>query len=80
MQPLGFWNLDDNIVIQKVSCAIVLLMVMAWVGIFLAYGVEADRVPTIGSSFQTMLGVVIFNFAVITSSACIHTHSTRSAA
>jgi len=65
--PLGFWNLDDNIVIQKVSCALVNIMVMIWVGVFIAQGLDADRVPTVGTQFTNILGTTVFNFAVITS-------------
>jgi hypothetical protein len=65
--PLGFWNLDDNIVIQKVSCLMVTVMVCIWVGIFVHLGLEVDRVPTIGTQFTNVLGTTVFNFAVITS-------------
>jgi hypothetical protein len=65
--PLGFWNLDDNIMIQKISCALVYIMVMIWVGVFLASGIEPSRVPAVGTQFTNILGTTVFNFAVITS-------------
>lgn len=65
--PLGFWNLDDNIIIQKVSCLLVFVMVAIWFGVFVKLGFEVDRLPTVGTQFTGILGTVLFNFAVITS-------------
>lgn len=66
--PLGFWNLDDNIKVQKVSCLAVSGMVFVWVGLFIGHwGLDASRVPAIGTQMSQVLGVVVFNFAVISS-------------
>jgi len=67
--PFGFWNLDDNIVIQKGSCLAVIGMVLAWVGLCgnTHWHLESWRVPTIGDSLSPVLGTVVFNFAIITS-------------
>jgi hypothetical protein len=62
--PLGFWNLDDNIIIQKVSCSAVVLMVLTWCGIFIAKGdLDGSRVPAVGDQFTNVLGTCVFNFA-----------------
>jgi len=45
----------------------VITIVIIWVGIFISQGLDASRVPAIGSNFTSVLGVVVFNFAMITS-------------
>jgi len=65
--PMGMVNLDDNIFVQKGAFVAILAIVFIWVGIFISQGLEPSRVPAIGSNFTTVLGVVVFNFAMITS-------------
>ena len=65
--PMGLFNLDDNVVIQKVSCFLVCFMVCVWVGVFTYGGLDMSRVPAVGTKFSNVLGTTVFNFAVITS-------------
>lgn len=65
--PMGLFNLDDNVVIQKVSCFLVCLMVAVWVVVFSVGGLDMGRVPAVGTKFTNVLGTTVFNFAVITS-------------
>lgn len=52
---------------QKVSCFLVFAVVFVWVGLFGHWGLEAARVPVIGTELTNLLGVCVFNYAIITS-------------
>jgi hypothetical protein len=60
--PLGFVNLDDNIFVQKGGFIAVVSIVIVWCSLFISQGLEAHRVPAVGTAFTQVLGVVVFNF------------------
>lgn len=65
--PLGLYNLDDNIHVQQLSCIGVVVICIIWCILFDQVGFDVSRVPVIGSSYTDILGVCIFNYAIITS-------------
>ncbi|CAE7484065.1 unnamed protein product [Symbiodinium natans] len=63
--PLGYWNLEENVRAQNVALVVIVLSISLWVAIFCALGLEEDRVPAIGSSFDNLGGTVLFNFMYV---------------
>mmetsp|Transcript_58857 Transcript_58857/g.137023 ORF Transcript_58857/g.137023 Transcript_58857/m.137023 type:complete len:472 (+) Transcript_58857:82-1497(+) len=68
--PLGYWNLDDNIVVQNVALLFILLSLLLWFAIFLALGLEPQRTPfsRAGEGLSNLHGVggtILFNFMFI---------------
>eukprot|EP01132_Coremiostelium_polycephalum_P002424 gene2424-2994_t len=66
--PLGFLNLDDNIVIQ-IGCVILMFtIVMSWLIIFMIMGLDMSNLPAFGttSGIARIMGNVMFNYAYIT--------------
>ena len=59
--PLGFMNLDDNIIIQIFSAFVTVGITVIWVVIFFILGVDASRVPAFGSDQSQVIGQTIFN-------------------
>ena len=64
--PLGFFDLSDNMWIQYLSAAILVLIMIQWVVTFAIHGLNMARVPMIGPDLSTLLGAVFFNFPYIT--------------
>lgn len=62
--PLGMVNLDQSMFVQQGGFVAVVSIVLVWVGLFATHGLDASRVPPVGDNFTTVLGVVLFNFAV----------------
>ena len=62
--PFGFFPLEDNIKFQIFSCAVMMLCVVFWVIDFSLIGLEASRVPVVGSSFKGLIGCALFNYCV----------------
>lgn len=63
--PLGYYNLDDNVVVQNAALVVIVISLVAWVSIFGVLGLEADRVPAVGTSLHNMGGTILFNFMFI---------------
>ncbi|KAF2076419.1 hypothetical protein CYY_002276 [Polysphondylium violaceum] len=66
--PLGFLNLDDNIVIQ-IGCVIAMLIIVtSWVVIFCLLGLKAENLPAFGkvSGMAQIMGNTMFNYAFVT--------------
>ncbi|KAK5577202.1 hypothetical protein RB653_002142 [Dictyostelium firmibasis] len=66
--PLGFFNLNDNIIIQIACVIIMLIIVVSWVVIFVMIGLSTDNLPTIGNmnGISQIIGNCMFNYAFIT--------------
>ncbi len=43
------------------------VILITWCGMFIMRGLDATRIPMIGTNQDSVLGVVVFNFAIITS-------------
>lgn len=54
--PLGMVNLDDNIFVQKGAFISVAAIFIIWISLFVGQGLDASRVPAIGSNFTQVLG------------------------
>lgn len=68
--PLGYWNLDDNIAVQNVAMVLIIVSMVVWMLIFLALGLDFNRVPAIRSedgvaAFHGLGGTILFNFMFI---------------
>ncbi|KAK3262605.1 hypothetical protein CYMTET_28548 [Cymbomonas tetramitiformis] len=63
--PLGYWNLDDNIMVQNVATTLIFVCASVWMGLSFSFGLETDRTPIIGSDTSQVLGVTVFNFAFV---------------
>jgi Transmembrane amino acid transporter protein len=65
--PLGYVNLDDNIIVQKIACLLFLVIMLEWIVWFLYRGpLDFTNVPVVGDNLSTVLGTVIFNYAYVT--------------
>lgn len=67
--PLGYWNLDDNIIIQVVSVVIQLAIICKWCITFLMKGFHTEAVTAFGTGQGqgAVLGQVLLNYAFIMS-------------
>ena len=63
--PLGLRNLEENIIVQMISCVGFCLLVFEFVVAFFHKGVDADLAPWVGSDFSSLVGVVLFNYGFI---------------
>jgi len=69
--PLGYWNLEDNMIVQNVAMVLVTVALVAWFAIFFALGLHPDRVPVTRlqedgiQSFHGGVGTILFNFMFI---------------
>lgn len=65
--PLGYVNLDDNIIVQKIAFILFLLIMLEWIVWFIYRGpLDYSNVPVVGGDLSTVLGTVIFNYAYVT--------------
>eukprot|EP01133_Synstelium_polycarpum_P003934 gene3934-4555_t len=66
--PLGFLNLDDNIVVQIGAFCIMIVITSSWIVIFIMHGLDASNMPTFGNGrgMAQIMGNVMFNYAYIT--------------
>ncbi|GAM23877.1 hypothetical protein SAMD00019534_070520, partial [Acytostelium subglobosum LB1] len=66
--PLGFLNLDDNIIVQIGAFIMMLVITSSWVVMFCMHGLEASNLPMFGSGsgIAKIMGNVMFNYAYIT--------------
>ncbi|PRP85167.1 hypothetical protein PROFUN_07114 [Planoprotostelium fungivorum] len=63
--PMGFFNLDDNIIVQKGAFVLTLAIFVQWVVTCCILGFH-ESVPVITSNQAPVLGSIIFNFAYVT--------------
>lgn len=62
--PFGFFPLEDSIIFQIVSCAIMAFCVVL-LGVDLSgLGFEPSRLPAVGSSMNGLVGLLMFNFSL----------------
>uniref|UniRef100_A0A6B2L2R7 Amino acid transporter transmembrane domain-containing protein n=1 Tax=Arcella intermedia TaxID=1963864 RepID=A0A6B2L2R7_9EUKA len=65
--PMGYFNLDDNMIVQKGAFFIACMIFLEWiVTFFVRFGtVGVNKVPMIGSDFATVFGTIMFNYAMV---------------
>jgi hypothetical protein len=59
--PMGYFNLDDNIWVQKGAFAVLILCLLTWTGQFIGLGLDADNMPTLSGGGFDQLGVLVSN-------------------
>ncbi|EGC28531.1 hypothetical protein DICPUDRAFT_51794 [Dictyostelium purpureum] len=66
--PLGFLNLDDNIIVQIIAVILMFTLTTSWIVTFCIHGLEASNLPTVGTKdgIAQIMGSVMFNYAYIT--------------
>ncbi|RUS19576.1 hypothetical protein BC937DRAFT_87253, partial [Endogone sp. FLAS-F59071] len=64
--PLGLLNLVDNIWVQIASCITLGFILVEWIVDFLMQGLDFSKVPAVGTDPSQVVGIVLFNFAFIT--------------
>ena len=64
--PLGFFTLVENIIVQMVSFLALIAILIQWLIAFGQSGLDPSLLPPSGSNLSSTLGIVIFNFAYIT--------------
>jgi len=65
--PLGLVNLDDNIKVQKGAFVSLCVILAIWVGLLASNAPDSSRVPVVGGTLSSVLGVSLFNFAFLSS-------------
>lgn len=63
--PLGYLNLDDNMIVQIISLFFIVISLVIWLAIFVGLGLEPDRVPLFTGTVHNVGGTVLFNFMFI---------------
>ena len=62
--PFGFFPLEDSIIFQIVSCAVMAVCIVL-LGVDLGMlGYEPSRLPAVGSSMSGLVGLMMFNFSL----------------
>ena len=67
--PMGFVNLDDNIIVQRVSFMIALVIGCQWISSGILSGLNASRVPVFAPfspGYGATIGTVMLNLAFTT--------------
>jgi len=64
--PMGFFRLDNNIIIQNCAFIMLLIVLLDWFVNFFISGLQTSRLPAFGSQMDEVLGTVIFNYAFVT--------------
>ena len=59
--PMGYFNLDDNIWVQKGAFAVLILCLLTWTGQFIGLGLDADNMPALSGGGFDQLGVLVSN-------------------
>ena len=64
--PLGYWNLDDNMIIQ-IFCTVGLAayICVVWLVDFGHRGIDFSTVPAVGTDAGAQIGPILFNYAFI---------------
>ena len=59
--PMGYFNLDDNIWVQKGAFIMLILCLLTWTGQFIGLGLDADNMPAVAGGGFNQLGVLVSN-------------------
>lgn len=65
--PMGYFNLDDNIIVQQIAVLMLLTILGIWLAFFAQQGVNADMLPVWGTDQTSVVGTVLFNYTFVTS-------------
>lgn len=66
--PMGYFNLDDNMIVQVIATIIQFVIIASWLVTCLRHGLHLDAIPLFGSgpSQGNVLGNIMLNYAFIT--------------
>ncbi|TPX46438.1 hypothetical protein SeLEV6574_g03238 [Synchytrium endobioticum] len=64
--PMGMVDLDSNVWLQIVSFAVTLLVFLQWLIAGTLAGIHQGYVPVVGAGFESVVGVIMLNFAFTT--------------
>ncbi|PRP80111.1 hypothetical protein PROFUN_12265 [Planoprotostelium fungivorum] len=64
--PMGLFNLEDNIIVQKGAFVLLLVIFAEWFVACFTLGLDVSRVPAFLNDQTNVLGSIIFNYAFIT--------------
>lgn len=62
---MGYFNLDDNIWVQKLATLTLGLCVIVWTAQFIALPFDSDLVPTATPAFGPLFSNVLVNYAYV---------------
>jgi len=65
--PLGYYNLDDNIIVQKIAFSLFMFISVEWICFFFYRGLDFSKVPMFGKDQTQVLGTIVFNYAYVVS-------------
>jgi hypothetical protein len=65
--PISFYNLDDNMIIQVGATFGMCVLLLIWIVYFCVQGLQPTSLPTVGTDLSKILGIVVFNYAFVTS-------------
>eukprot|EP01094_Clydonella_sp_ATCC50884_P006758 TRINITY_DN1594_c0_g2_i1.p1 TRINITY_DN1594_c0_g2~~TRINITY_DN1594_c0_g2_i1.p1 ORF type:complete len:412 (-),score=121.43 TRINITY_DN1594_c0_g2_i1:1068-2303(-) len=63
--PLGYFNLDDNMIVQQGAFLLAFAIVIQWIVEFFFIGFDSALVPAFGPDQSQVLGTTIFNYAFV---------------
>ncbi|KAI9254620.1 hypothetical protein BDA99DRAFT_562712 [Phascolomyces articulosus] len=66
VMPLGFFELVDTVAVLIISFFVLVAVSIQWIVAFCQEGLKTELIPTVGSSAQLVLGIIIFNFSYVT--------------
>jgi hypothetical protein len=59
--PMGYFNLDDNIWVQKGAFLMLILCLLTWTGQFIGLGLDSTNMPADSGGGFNQLGVLVSN-------------------
>jgi hypothetical protein len=65
--PMGYFNLDDNIIVQKIAVLLLVAIVCVWVALFSTLDLDVSRLPVWGDNQTSVVGTILFNYTFVTS-------------
>jgi len=63
--PLGYFNLDDNIIVQNGAFGFLIFIFVEWFVTFFIKGIDASRISAFAPNQSQVLGTIIFNYAFV---------------
>jgi len=65
--PMGYFNLDDNMIVQKIAFLIALIIFGEWIVLFIIriYEGKGNTVPPFGTNVSPVFGTIMFNYAMV---------------
>jgi hypothetical protein len=65
--PMGYFNLDDNIIVQQIATMMLVAILCIWFAFFAEVGIHTGTLPVWGDDQTSVVGTLLFNFTFVTS-------------